>query len=644
MFRLFKKKRELVKKYLLIFFLSIVSVGMIVTLAPIFPGGDRGMEPNVLAEVGGTPITSNDLQRNIQSRLRGSPLGNDPQMVSRMAGIVLDDMIVRRVLWTQAKKLGVGISDLELQRGLQTAIPSLYPDGVFVGLDRYRDFISQQTGMTVPQFEAQFRESLLQEKMRAIITDGVRVTPAEVREEFIKRNTKARIEYVLFDPSQYLKAVEITPAALEAFFQKGPSKYKVPETRRVRYVLIDMDRVRAQVKLSDADLKQYYGQHVGEYHVSDRVKVSHILFKTEGKTPEEVVAIEKKAREVLGQLKAGGDFADLAKKNSEDSSAPNGGDLGWIVRGQTVKEFETAAFSMKPGQISDLIKTTYGFHIIKLFDKQTAHLQTFEEVRDQIRQQLERERLSDAQQALTTRLEREFQQDPKNFQTIAQKNGLEIKETPPFRYNQPVPDLGTGEGFHNLAFQLREGAVGSGVSVPKGMAIIQVTQVVPEHLPQLEEVRAVVEQDYRAAQSQVLAVQKAEQFAAKAKGADLKKAAQSMGLAVKESKDFTQQDYIDGVGSGSQLPSAFTLPVGQSSDALAVGGNRIVFRVASRIPAVEADLPAQQEQIAEEVVERKRSLAWELYQQNLKGQLKASGVLKMNEAAMKSFLATYQRS
>ena len=111
MFRLFKKKRELVKKYLLIFFLSIVSVGMIVTLAPIFPGNDRGMEPNVLAEVGGTPITSNDLQRNIQSRLRGSPLGNDPQMVSRMAGIVLDDMIVRRVLWTQAKKLGMGVSD-----------------------------------------------------------------------------------------------------------------------------------------------------------------------------------------------------------------------------------------------------------------------------------------------------------------------------------------------------------------------------------------------------------------------------------------------------------------------------------------------------------------------------------------------------
>ena len=644
MFRLFKKKRELVKKYLLIFFLSIVCLGMIVTLAPIFPGSDGGMEANVLAEIGGAPITSNDLQRGIQSRLRGSPLGNDPQMVSRMAGLVLDDMIMRRALWSQAKKLGVGVSDLELQARLESTIPSLYPNGVFVGYDRYRDFVSQQTGMTVQQFEAQFRESILQEKMRAIITDGVRVTPAEVRDEFLKRNTKARIDYVLFDPSQYLKAVEVAPAALEEFFKKAPAKYKVPETRRARYVLIDTDRVRSQVKLGEADLKQYYGQHVGEYHVSERVKVSHILFKTEAKSADEVTATEKKAREVLAQVKGGGDFAELAKKSSEDSSAPNGGDLGWIVRGQTVKEFETAAFGMKPGQVSDLIKTTYGFHIVKLFDKQTAHLQTFEEVRDQIREQLERERLADAEQTLSTRLEREFQQDPKNFQATAQKNGLEVKETPAFRYNQPVPDLGASEGFHNLAFQLREGAVGSGVSVPKGMAIIQVAQIVPEHLPQLEEVRAVVEQDYRAAQSQVLAVEKAQEFATKAKGADFKKAAQSMGLAVKESKDFSQQDYIDGVGSGSQLPTAFTLPEGQSSDSVAVGGNHIVFRVASRLPAAESDLPAQQEQIAEELAERKRSLAWELYQQNLKGQLKSSGELKMNEAAMKTFLAGYQRS
>jgi len=280
MFRLFKKKREAVKKYLLIFFLGIVSVGMIITLAPM-PGGDSGtLETNVLAEIGGVSITSQDLARNIQMRLRNSPLGNDPRMVASIAGPMLDDLVLRRALWGQAKKLGVGVSDTELRNNMQTSMPFLYPNGTFIGVDRYRDFVTQQTGMTVAEFENQLRESLLQEKMRAIITDGVRVSPAEVRDEFTRRNTKARIEYVLFDPSQYIKAVEITPAALEEFFKKDPNRYKAVEQRRARYVLIDTDRVRAQVKVEEAELKAGYGQHVSDYRVPDRVKASHILFKT----------------------------------------------------------------------------------------------------------------------------------------------------------------------------------------------------------------------------------------------------------------------------------------------------------------------------------------------------------------------------
>jgi peptidyl-prolyl cis-trans isomerase D len=641
MFRLFKGKREALNKYLLIFFLSIVSLGMVLTLAPINLGDNPDVEGNVLANVGGARITAPDLERNIQARLRNSPFANDPQMVARMASIVLDDMILRQALWSQAKKLGIGVSDTELEESIRAA---LFPGGAPVDVDRYRDFISQRYGLSVPQFEAQFREDLLLEKMRAIITDGVRVTPADVRDEFLKRNTKVRIEYVLFDPSKYLQAVPVTPAALQKFFQEDPSKYKIPEERRVRYVLIDMDRARAQVKVSEDDLKQYYSQHISDYQVSDRVKVSHILFKTEGKTPEEIAAVEKTAREVLAKIKAGADFGEMAKKYSEDSSASNGGQIGWIVRGQTVKEFEDAAFSMKPGQVSDLIKTTYGFHIIEVLDKQTAHLQTFDEVKDQIRDQLMKERLADAQQTMATDLQRQFQADPQNFAATAQKNNLQVKETPLFRYNQPVQDFGNSESFHNLAFQLREGAVGQAISVPKGMAIIQMIQIVPEHLPKLEDVRAAVEQDYRAAQSQVLAAQKAQEFAAKAKSGDFKKVAQSMGLTVKESKDFTQRDFVEGVGSGTQLAAAFTLPDGQTSDAVQVGGNRVVFRVVARAAPPESELASQQDQVAQEVLARKQNLAWEIYQQNLKQQLQASGKLKLNESAMKKFLATYQKS
>jgi peptidyl-prolyl cis-trans isomerase D len=639
MFRLFKKRREALKKYLLIFFLGIVSVGMVITLAPI-PAGDTGqLEANVLADIGGVSITSQDLSRSIQSRLRNSPLANDPQFIMRMAGIILDDMILRRALWTQAKKLGIQVSDQEVLQAAQ-AIPGLYLNGVFVG----ENWIYQQTGMTVAQFQEQLREGLLQEKMRAVLTDGIRVNPAEVRDEFLRRNAKARIEYVLFDPSQLVKAVNVTPEALEAFFKKDPGQYKVQEQRRVRYVLIDTDRVREQVKVSENELKEYYGQHLSEYRVPDRVKASHVLFKTEGKSAEEISTLEKTARDVLTQIRSGADFGDMAKKYSEDATAANGGEIGWIVRGQTVKEFEEAAFSMKPGQVSDLIKTAYGIHILKVLDKQSAHLQTFEEVKGQIQDQVEKQRLAEAQQSLASELERQLQQNPQNFQAVARKLGLEAKETPLFRYNQAVADLGSGEAFQNLAFQLRVGGVGTPVTVPKGLAIIQLLEIVPAHPPKLEEVRAAVEQDYRAAQSQELAGQKAAEFAAKVKSGDFKKQAQAMGLSVKESKDFTQQDYVEGLGSGSQLSAAFTRAPGETSDVVSLGGNRVVFRVAARTPAAEVDLPGQQDQIAEELLERKRNLAWEIYRQSLKQQLVSSGELKLNDAAMKKFLAAYQRS
>ena len=643
MYRFFKEKREAIKKYLLIFFLGIVSVGMVISLAPISPTTDLGGESNVLAEIHGSSITSTDLQRNVQARLRNSPLANDPQMMSRLATIMLDDLVLRRALRDEAGRLGISVSDAELQHQLETSMPFLFPGGEFIGHDRYSDVVTQQTGMSVTQFETQMRESLLQEKMRAVMTDGVRVAPGEVRDEYVKRNTHARIEYVLFDPAQYLAAVPITPAALEEFFMKDPSKYKVPEQRRVRYALITPDRVTAELKLDDAATKKYYGEHVTEYQVPERVRASHILFKTEGKTPDEVTATEKKGREVLAKIKSGADFAELAKNNSEDSTAANGGELGWIVRQQTVKEFEDAAFSLTPGQVSELVKTTYGFHIIKVAEKQTAHLQTFEEVKGQIREQLARQQLADAQLSLATRLEREFHQKPEDFATIARANQLDPKETPLFRYNQPVADLGTSEGFQNLAFQLRQNAVGS-VAVPKGTAIIQVIEIAPEHAPQIDAVSAAVEQDYRAAQSLVLAAQKAQEFAAKAKGADFAKTAKSLGLAAKESKDFTQQDYVEGVGAGTSLAGAFSIPVNQSSDAVSVGNNHVVFRVAARTPADESALGAQQDQLAEELLERKRGLVWELFQQNLKDRLKASGELKMNEAAMKRFLASYQRS
>lgn len=547
MYRYFKKNRDAIKKYLLIFFLSVVSIGMVVTLAPLPNSSDETRaNTNVVAEIGGTSITSQELQQNIRRALQGSQLASDPRMVAMYAQTALDEMVMQRALDMEGKRLGIEVSNGELTAAMQQ-IPWLYPNGSFIGMDRYQDLIQNQTGMSATQFEGQLRQSLLQRKIRGVITDGVRVNAAEVHAAYLQRGAKAKIQYVVFDPAAYLKAVPVADAALTAYFNANVAKYKVPEERVVRYVLIDPEMVKAQVKVDDAELRQYYAQHINDYKVPDRVNVAHILFKTTGKTPAEVTLIEKTAQDVLDQIHKGGNFNDLAKKYSEDSSASNGGNLGWIIRKQTVQNFENTAFALKPGEVSGLVKTEYGIHIIKVLDKQTAHLETFDSVKNDIEQTLEKQKVADAEQALSHQFETAARASAQAFSQSAEKLGLSVKQTDPFKYNQTVPDFGNSEAFWNLAFQLKLNEVGNPISVAKGSAIIQVTQIIAEHNPQLEEVRAQVEEDYRAQQSKVIAAQKAQDFAAQAKTGDFKKVAQSDGLTVKESKDFGQQDYVEGL-------------------------------------------------------------------------------------------------
>jgi peptidyl-prolyl cis-trans isomerase D len=400
--------------------------------------------------------------------------------------------------------------------------------------------------------------------------------------------------------------------------------------------------VRAQAQVADAELHEYYAQHLSDYRVPDRVKVAHILFKTTGKTPAEVATIEKTAADVLNQIRAGGDFGELAKKYSEDSTAQAGGELGWLIHGQTVPEFDSMAFSLKPGQVSGLVKTVYGIHILKLEDKQMAHLQSFDEVKNSIRGEMEKQRVADAQSTLASNLELQLKSNPQQFQDIARKAGLEPKESPLFKYSQAIPDLGKTDAFENLAFQLRLNEVGTPIAVPRGAAIIQLVQVVPEHIPALEEVRQQVEEDYRHDQSIQLAQDKAKKLAELAKTQDFDKAAKSLGLTPKISKDFSATDYVEGVGSGSQLGDAFTLNPGQVSGVLPAGTNQVLFKVVSHTSANDADFLAQRDQLSEELLDQKRDLQFEIYRQNLKEQFIKSGKLKLNNAGMQQFLASYQ--
>ncbi|MGH9469015.1 MAG: peptidylprolyl isomerase, partial [Terriglobia bacterium] len=553
-------------------------------------------------------------------------------------------MILRNALLSEAHRMGLEVSNQELASALRS-IPYLYQNGQFIGMAEYESLIQQETGMSVAQFETQMRSSILLRKLRQAVTDDVQVTPEEVQAAFRRQNEKARINYVLFEPSDFTSAVQIKPQALAAYFMQNRLKYKLPEQRKVKYIIIPTDAVRSQVKVTQAQIEQYYNAHLSTYQLPDRVKAAHILFKTTGETPQQQAETLKTAQSVLAQVKAGANFADLAKKYSQDTaSAARGGELGWIERGQTVKAFEDAAFSMKPGTISDLIRTEYGYHIIKVEDRQTAHLQTLAEVKDSIEKTLEKQDLEAAQQALAGKIQDELKANPHDFDAIARQNGVQSGETPLFSYNQAVPDLGNNASFENLAFQLPVDTIGEPISVPKGAALIMVTEIVPEHLPKLSEVQSRVEQDYRADQAKILSGEKARSFAQQAKNGNFAKLAKADGYAVKQSKDFTSQDQLADMIPASSLSSAFTLQPGQTSNAIGIGATYVVFQVVSHTPASEADFSAQKSNLATQLLQEKRDLAFEIYSENLKQQLIKSGKLKINDSAMKQFLSGYQES
>lgn len=641
MYRFFRRNREKLLKYLLIFFLGIVSLGMVITLAPLPQGDTSTAQSNVLASLSGVDVTSQDLRRRLDQQFRGSPLGNNPALLAQFAPNILDEIVLENAVVVEAHQLGLQVSDQELGDAIRTQFSN---NGSFIGTDQYQRFVEQQTGMTVAQYESQMRESLLTDKLKDLVTDAVQVSPADIHREFLQRNDKAKIQYVLFKSTDFTKDVNVTPEALQAYFATNRDRYKQPEQRSIRYVLIDLDHVRPLVKVSDDDLRTYYSSHLDQYRVPERVKASHILFKTEGKSAADIAKDKQTAQDVLSQIQKGADFAEMAKKYSQDTTASQGGDLGWIQRGQTVKEFEDTAFALQPGHVSGLVTVPYGIHIIKVFEKQTAHLQSFDEVKDSIRASIEKQRLDQAQASLADQVEQALKADPQHFEAIAAKFNLQSSQTGLFKFKQPIPDLGVSEGLQNLVFQLNLNEVGQPVTLPKGMVISQLAQVVPAHPAALDEVRAQVEQDYRNDQSRVVSETKAKELAEKAKAGDFKKVAQSLGLAAKESADFTRQGNVDNAIQGSQLEEAFTLAPHQTSGVVTAGTNKVVFQVVSHTPADESAFAAQQTEIRQQLADQKKALAWEIYRKNLKQDLIRQGKLKINQEAMKQLLASYSSS
>ena len=337
-------------------------------------------------------------------------------------------------------------------------IPGLYQDGKFVGKETYAAMLAQQN-MSIAEFEHELRRSMLITRLRNVAMEGIVVSPQEIDLEFRRRNEKAKVEYVKVVGDKYKNEVVIADADLKAFFESNKMRYQIPEKKSLAILVADQAKLEQTIAVTDADLLRLYNQNKESFRTPERVKVRHILLKTTDKPAAEEAKIKARAEDLLKQIKAGGNFAELAKKNSEDTgSAQNGGELGdWVTRGQMVPEFEKAAFTLNPGQISDLVKTQYGYHIMQVQQKEQARLRPFEEVKAELASQGKKQRVSDLMEQASSRAQALLQKDPNQPEKVAAELGLQLVRANGVAAGDPLPEIGVSKDFEESVRHPQEG-------------------------------------------------------------------------------------------------------------------------------------------------------------------------------------------
>lgn len=490
----------------------------------------------------------------------------------RVGRQAMNTMVDEELLYQAALAQGLGVSPEEVAQAI-TRDPSFQENGRFVGVERYRSMFAAAR-VNVAEYEGRLERRLLVDKYRNLIGSGASVSDAEVEREFARRNQKTNLDWVVIDPAR-LAGSAPDAAALRAWYDAHHDRYMRGEGRTGLYVLINARELAAGIQVSDADVRAAYDRDLASrYTTRDQRRASHILFKVDaGKSDAEAKKIEAKAQGILKRARAGEDFAALAKQYSEDSSAAAGGDLNFFGRGQMVKEFDDASFSLPVGSVSDLVKTVFGYHIIKVTDSRAASVQPFESVRDRIRQEIALDRAGAQAGDRAAALAKAAAGG--KLEEAARAAGLKATETGPVRAGDGLPGQPASQGAVTRLLALAPGETSDPVPIPGGQAIVQATGVVPDEPRPFDDARARVEHD-------LLDDRHAQEVRARG-AAGLEALAKAYKTEVKSQEDLARGAGVPGLPRDPAIDRQIeTLPAGAVGEPVPTTAGIVVIRVRSR--------------------------------------------------------------
>ncbi|HWZ44780.1 MAG TPA: peptidyl-prolyl cis-trans isomerase [Candidatus Saccharimonadales bacterium] len=635
-------------KYLLGALLTLICLSMVVYLIPGLTSDTAIRQTGVVVTVAGEPISTDQINRRVQQVMQQQR--QQGQVYPEFLRPYLTQQVVRQLVQTEelryeANRMGLTASDQEIQETMRQEPyrSAFFPNGNWIGQKQYEDLLASN-GWTVKEFENNLRFELLSRKLLAAVTAGVDVTPAEIERQYKDQSVKVKFDYAIIDGEEIEKKVNPTEGELKAWFEKNKNNYlnSVPEKRAVNYFVVSKQMAESKTVITADAISAYYNANQEKYRSAERIKTRHILVKmpppgADGKPADQkaVDAARAKATDLLKQVKAGGDFAELAKKNSDDTvSAKDGGNLPWVQHGQFVPEFDKAAFAMNKGQTSDVVQSQFGFHIIQVMEKEEARVSPLSEKRAEIEAFL---KARDSSKAMEQMANAAVKEAHLGLDQAAAKYGTQSVRSNPVARTDVLPGVGPAADLMNVLFSVPEKAGFQISASPQGVVVFEVAKIVPARTPAFEEVKDKVTAAFKAEQSSTKLNTRTQELADRARAAkDLRKVAKEMGLTVKTSELVGRQGNVPDIGAMSgPAAAAFNLKVGESSSPLSLGRKSAVLTVVEvQAPPLAEEFTKAKDGIREQLISAKRQQAMQLFVAGLEARMEKENRVKTNKSEM----------
>jgi peptidyl-prolyl cis-trans isomerase D len=601
----------------------------VITVVFVFWGIGSGLFAQIhpVATVDGHRILVDDVQResdNIRRAFVNMYGDQGAQVIQHMNlnQMALERLIDRQLVLDELQRLGLRISNADLRRYIE-GDRSFQVGGHF-------DFMTYQAtlrdnNLEPAEFEATVRADLAQALAQDMVTSAVTVSQAQAHQAYNLAHEQVNLSYIELAAADFLAKVHPTDQQIQAYYKANSATFREPERISVAYIRYSPDQLADRIQPTDEQIKDYYQRHrEAMFSYPERVRARHILISViPGASAADRAEAKAKAEQILAQLKKGADFAKLADKYSDDTGTNSrGGDLGYFSRGQMVKPFEDAAFSLKPGQLSGVVATRFGYHIIEVEDHQPARTDTLAQARpkiiDALKQDAARQAAqSDEQADLAAAL------NGTPLKQIASKRGLELIATAPFAANEPIAQLGDdARAFASSAFKLGKGEVGT-VRTDNGIYLVQLIDRIPAHVPPLAQIKEQVRTALMQHDAEVMAAAQARLLLKQVQGAaDLAKVAAANHLNIRQTGVFDRSAAtVPTIGSlpqladmvGSMVKTPAMIP-----EVLAHDGNSYLVRVDSLAAPSEADWKKAASEYTQQLIQTQRSQVWMNYVSDLR--------------------------